>query len=545
MTSVRAPRHVVASADQLATAAGMEMFDRGGNAVDAAIATNAAIAVTAPHLCGMGGDLFALVHVDEPAGAGAGAGIGAGDGARPGGASGATFALNASGRAGSGADAARLRDEGRTEMPFKNDIRAVTVPGCIDGWLALHERFGSLPLEVLLAPAERLAAGGFPASPLLVGSVRRLDADSRANLAEIVGQATSTGARVRRPGVALALAGLAASGRAGFYGGPFGDGLLELGAGLFDADDLARVQADWVAPLTTTVFGLELSTIAPNSQGYLTLAAARLVERLDLPDDPDDDRWAHLLIEAATAAGFDRPTALHEGADGDALLAAIDDRLDLIGLERSSGRTAASFDGDTTYLCTAGVGADGRRMGVSLIQSNASGFGSHLVEPNTGINLHNRGLGFSLVAGHPAEYGPGRRPPHTLAPALATRAGRLAAVFGTMGGDAQPQILLQLATRLFAHGQSPAAAVAAGRWTLSGPTTGFDTWAGGEPPRVDIEGHAASTWLTGLARRGHKTSNAPAWDSGFGHAHAIVVEPSGMFAGAADPRTVVGSAAGS
>ncbi len=119
-------------------------------------------------------------------------------------------------------------------------------------------------------------------------------------------------------------------------------------------------------------------------------------------------------------------------------------------------------------------------MGVSLIQSNASGFGSHLVEPNTGINLHNRGLGFNLVAGHPAEFGPRRRPPHTLSPALATRAGRLAAVFGTMGGDAQPQILLQLLTRLFHHGQSPAVAVNAGRWVLDGPVTGFDTWTGDE-----------------------------------------------------------------
>ncbi len=527
-TSVRAPRHLVASADHLATAAGLATFELGGNAVDAAIATNAAIAVTAPHLCGMGGDLFALVHVDDADGA-----------------PGTTVALNSSGRAGSGADAAALRAEGRTVMPFRNDVRSITVPGCVDGWVALHERFGSLPLDTVLAPARRLAADGFPASPLLVGALRQLDAESRNNLSELATQATSSGAPVRRPGVALALAALSLTGRKGFYEGAFGDGLLELSGGVISADDLAMPQADWVAPLSTNVFGVELSTIPPNSQGYLTLGAARLAERLDLPDDPDDDRWAHLLIEAATAAGFDRPTALHEHADGAALLAAIDGRLDLIGLEHSNGRTAPALDGDTTYLCTAGIGADGRRMAVSLIQSNASGFGSHLVEPNTGINLHNRGLGFSLVAGHPAEYAPGRRPPHTLAPAIATRDGRLVSVFGTMGGDAQPQILLQVATRLFHHRQSPSVAVAAGRWALVGPTTGFDTWTGDEPPRVAVEGHAASTWLTGLARRGHRTVNAPAWDSGFGHAHAIVVEPSGMFAGAADPRTVVGSAAGS
>ncbi|MGB0112026.1 MAG: gamma-glutamyltransferase [Ilumatobacteraceae bacterium] len=527
-SSVRAPHHLVASADHLATSAGLAAFEQGGNAVDAAIATNAAIAVTGPHLCGLGGDLFALVHVDDPVSD----------------APGETYALNASGRAGSGADPDAMREEGLTEMPFKTDMRSVTVPGCIDGWLALHERFGSLPLEVILAPARRLAADGFPASPLLVGSLRRLDAPSRSHLAELATQATSTGAVVRRPGAALVLAGLPVSGRDGFYGGAFGDGLIEVGDGLFTRDDLDARHADWVDPLTTNAFGVDMHTIGPNSQGYLTLAAARLADQLDLPDDPDDDRWAHLLVEAATAAGSDRPDALHEGADGEALLREIDARLDLVGLEQSSGRTAPAADGDTTYLCTAGIDRDGRRLGVSLIQSNASGFGSHLVEPNTGINLHNRGLGFNLIDGHPAELRPGRRPPHTLSPALATRNGRLAAVFGTMGGDAQPQILLQIAARLFRHGQSATAAIDAARWALRGPTTGFDTWTGDVGPTVRIEGHGPATWVERLRSRGHASQSAPAWDSEFGHAHAIVVEDTGMFAGAADPRAVIGSAAG-
>jgi len=520
---------MVASADQLATSAGIATFAQGGNAVDAAIATNAAIAVTAPHLCGIGGDLFALVHVDDPSTPGV---------------PGVTHALNASGRAGSGADPSRLRAEGFNEMPFKLDVRSVTVPGCIDGWMVLHERFGSLPLDLILAPARRLAAGGFPASPLLVGSLRRLDAASRSNLSELAEQATTVGATVRRPGAALVLAALASSGRDGFYLGAFGDGLLELGDGLFDADDLGTVQANWVEPLTASAFGVDLHTIGPNSQGYLTLGAARLAERLDLPDDPDDVRWAHLLIEAASAAGFDRPAVLHERADGRTLIESIDGRLDLIGLEAASRRPAPGSDGDTTYLCTAGIDRDGRRIGVSLIQSNASGFGSHLVEPNTGINLHNRGMGFNLVEGHAAEFGPGRRPPHTLSPALATRAGRLASVFGTMGGDAQPQILLQVAARLFHHGQSPTAAIAAARWVLRGPDTGFDTWTGAADPMVHVEGHAPPGWVDGFATRGHRSEVRPAWDSDFGHAHAIVVEDSGMFAGAADPRAVIGSAAG-
>lgn len=498
------------------------MFARGGNAADAAIATNAAIAVTGPHLCGMGGDLFALIHVD-----------------------GETFALNASGRAGSGADPAALRREGRTDMPFRLDIRSVTVPGCVDGWMALHERFGSLPLATILEPAIRLANDGFPASPLMIAALHQTSDEGRSNLSELADQATSRARRVRRPGVAAALAGLAFAGRSNFYQGAFGEGLLAMGSGLFTESDLAAVQADWQTPLSAEAFGVTLHTMGPNSQGYLALGGARLASQLDLPADPDDDLWAHLLVEAARAAGRDRPHQLHEHADGVELLDIIDGRLDEIDPRRASGWWSPSRDGDTTYLCTAGRSADGQEMAVSLIQSNASGFGSHLVEPNTGINLHNRGMGFSLEAGHPAEFGPGRRPPHTLLPMAATREdGSLAAVLGTMGGDAQPQIMLQIAARLFHHGQSPARAIGAGRWALKGMETGFDTWTSTGRPGIEIEGHAPQKWIDELAARGHRTSGAPEWNSGFGHACAILSGRDGMWVGSCDPRTVIGSCAG-
>ena len=507
---------MVASADQIASQAGMVAFHRGGNAVDAAIAANAAIAVTSPHLCGLGGDLFAVVHTGR-----------------------SVAALNASGRSGSGADPVALRAAGHAEMPFRHDIRSVTVPGCVDGWVSLHERFGSIPLADVLAPAIGIAEHGFPASPLLVGSLATIDDAARDNLHEIATQATHVGALVRRWGVARALRAVATNGRIGFYGGEFAAGLLELGRGYFTANDLDRSQADWVTPLTAEAFGVQLHTIPPNSQGYLLLGAARLADRVGLPDDPDAPQWAHLLIEAATAAGFDRPEVLHERADGNALLTAIDARSSLIDPQRAGRRPLPSRAGDTTYLCT----ADMHGMGVSLIQSNAAGFGSWLVEQNTGINLHNRGMGFELRPGHAAEYGPGRRPPHTLAPALATRGNDLAAVFGTMGGDAQPQILLQLAARLFHHGQSPATAVHAGRWALRGPLSGFDTWTAPEGPALTVEGHAPDAWRTGLAQRGHEVQQGAAYDSAYGHAHAIVIDPSGMLVGAADPRARVAAVA--
>ncbi len=515
-SSVRGLRGAVASADQLATQAGIRMMTVGGNAVDAALATNAVMAVVGPHLCGMGGDLFALVHTAD-----------------------GVVALNASGRAGSGADPASMRTSGLRAMPFRHDIRTVTIPGCVDGWTALHDRFGSLPLSDILQPAIDLAERGFPVSPLLAASLKALDRQATSNLTAMTSQVSNKGSVMRRPGVARTLRAIGSGGRSAFYQGEFGLGLIGLGEGLYSQEDLAAGQANWVNPLSADAFGVTLHTIPPNTQGYLTLGAARLATAFGLPDYPHDPQWAHILIECATAAGFDRPDVLHEGADGDALLASIDGRGSLIDAERASVRYSPGLAGDTTYLCT----ADDSGMAVSLIQSNAAGFGSWLAEPNTGINLHNRGLGFNLQSGHPAEFGPGRRPPHTLSPALATRGANLVSVFGTMGGDAQPQILLQIAARLFHHGQSPATAINAARWALDGPDTGFDTWTAPSGPNLDVEGHAPENWAATLARRGHRVVTKPAYASDFGQAHAIVVEPTGCFAGAADPRTIVGTCA--
>ena len=514
-SSVRGVQHLVASADHLATSAGHRVFSQGGNAVDAAIATNAAIAVTGPHLCGMGGDLFALIHTND-----------------------GVQALNSSGRAGSGADPDGLRTDGHETMPLRHDIRTVTIPGCVDGWVELHARFGSMPLAEILQPAIDLAERGFPSSPLLIGALARTDPQGLRNLHELASQATRAGAVVRRPGVARALRAVADGGRDAFYLGEFGDGLRALGGDLFSNADLAHRSGDWVTPLHARAFGVDLHTIPPNSQGYLTLGGAMIADGFDL-GDPESDRWAHLLIESARAAGHDRPDVLHEHADGAALLAGMIARRSMVDQDRAGITTAPTGPGDTTYLCTAEVGG----MAVSLIQSNASGFGSWLAEPSTGINLHNRGLGFSLRPGHPAEFGPGRRPPHTLSPAVATRGKSLVSVFGTMGGDAQPQILLQLAARMFQHGDSPMKAISAPRWALAGPRTGFDTWDDLSSQSVDVEGHAPLPWTSGLTARGHRVVGRDPWDSTFGHAHAILVDDDGL-AGAADPRCLVGAVSG-
>ena len=506
---------MVCSIDRRASVAGIRMLAGGGNAVDAAVATAAVLAVIAPNTCGMGGDMFALV------------GTGAG----------APLCLNASGRAPSGASAERLRAEGHSRMPRQGHPAAVTVPGCVDGWLALHARFGVMNLPEVLGAAHAFAADGFAAS-----------ADLAAAAADVAGVVGNTdipadlrgGATVRRPGSARALEAIAAGGRDAFYGGEFGDGLLGLADGLFSREDLAAPAADWVEPATVEAWGHRIWTVPPNSQGYLVLAAAALADGLDLPADPDDPDWAHWLIEAARAVGSFRPAELSDTADVSELL----DPARIDGLRRRvlAGDTPVTppvDGGDTTYLCT----ADGR-LAVSLIQSNAQGFGSLLVAGGTGIFLHNRGLGFSLDPAHPACIAPGRRPPHTLSPALvSTLDGRDRAVLGTMGGDAQPQVVLQMLARLLHCGQTPAEILGAGRWVLLGPDA-FSTWTPGWRPPVALEPHAPAAWAESLAARGHAVGGIGENPKFGGHAHLIDVGGDGTLSGAAEPRVTLAAAVG-
>lgn len=511
---------LVCSVDHLASSAGVELLAAGGSAADAAVAASAVLAVTSPHLCGVGGDLFALVHE----------GVGA------------PQALDAAGRAGSGADPERLRSGGHCAMPFRDDVRSATVPGCVDGWCALHDRHGRRPLAEVLAPARRLAEGGFPAAPLLAFMLHTLDPEI-VGCDELVRARPEVGGRVVRPDLARVLGAVAEGGREAHYQGAFGRALVEVGQGEYTDDDLRSSQARWVDPLGLRVWGHDLWTVPPVSQGYLTLAGAGIVERVAGPElpPPEDAAWAHLIAESVRLAGHDRTAVLHEGADGAALVA--EERLAAAASRFSPDRRAplggSTRAGDTMFLCA--VDAEG--MGVSLIQSNASGFGNHVAVPGTGVLLHNRGIGFSLEAGHPAEYGPGRQPPHTLAPALVTRPdGSLRAVLGTMGGDSQPQVVLQLAARLLVHGDEPGAALHAPRLVVaSGSAEGFDTWTATEQI-VRIEAHSPPGWAAGLEARGHRVEVAGFDPAGFGHAQLIEVRPDAMRAGASDVRAMTGAA---
>ena len=516
-----APTGAVAAAHHLAAQAGASMLDRGGNAADAAVAAAAVMAVTSPHMCGLGGDVFAVVVAP---------------GVPP-------AALNASGRAGSGADPAQLRAERMAAMPFRDDVRSVTVPGCVDGLVALNARFGRMALADVLTPAIRLARDGFPVSTTLAAASHVLPPDARAVAFGDPG-ALVRGRRLVLARLARTLAEIAEGGRAAFYEAAPGSALRALGDGLFSEEDLRTVQADWVQPLSLVAFDRRVWTIPPNSQGYLALAGAWIADQVGVPEDPGDDAWAFVLVEAARQAAHDRIAVLHDRADGAALLSPqrLGPRAEAIRAQAGRGLADVYSDGDTTYLCA----VDADRAGVSLIMSNAAGFGSHLMLQEHGIFLHNRGMGFSLQDGHPAELGPGRRPPHTLSPLAVTRDnGALDMVVGSMGGDAQPQIVLQLLARTLITGEDAGTAVGAPRWSLTREaSTGFDVWETSEPPIVALEHDAPATWQDGLRRRGYRVwRNEPA-DEGFGHAQLIGVTGDGMLCGAADPRPRDGACVG-
>jgi gamma-glutamyltranspeptidase / glutathione hydrolase len=507
----------VAAANHLAASAGAGIMQRGGNAVDAVIAAAGVMAVVAPEACGLGGDLWAVVARtgEVPA------------------------VLNSSGRSGSGADPERLRAGGHDEMPFQHDVRAVTVPGFVDGLIGLHARLATRELDELLAPAHRLAEAGFPVSPTLAERSLALTADQRAAM---FGHRDGlrAGTRLRLPRLADVLAAIGESGRSGFYGGDVGRALVELGGGEFSHEDMCVCNADWVQPLELVAFGRRLWTAPPNSQGYLALASAWIADQVGVPHDLDDERWAFVLVEAARLAGYDRIDALYEDADGPGLLAPgrLGPRASALGERASDGLADVYREGGTTCICA----VDSERTGVSLIISNGAGFGSHLALADHQIFLHNRGLGFSLVPGHPAEYGPRRRPPHTLTP-LAVTADDLEfdAVLGTMGGDAQPQIALQLLARVLAGGQQPGDAIEAPRWVLTRDgASPFEVWNHDGPPTVTIEQGAPRAWVSGLRRRGYDVAEMPAGDHGFGHAQFIRATADGLLSAASDSRSLSG-----
>ncbi|SDU54218.1 gamma-glutamyltransferase family protein [Jiangella alkaliphila] len=510
------PGGVVATSHTLSTRAGVQILQAGGNAVDAAIAACAVQGVVAPETCGVGGDLFALVHLPGHS---------------------TPLALNSSGRAGSGVDAAALRAAGLDEIPRAHPA-AIPVPGCVDGWATLSSRLGKLGLAAVLEPAVRLASEGFPANDELVAAFRASAASLAGVEAAAPMLAASRGATVVRSQLAATLRLVADGGRAAFYEGAPGRAISAAVDGVITADDLRHDQADWVDPLSVDVWGSTGWTVPPNSQGYLGIGGCAVLERLGWADDPADPQSWHLQIEAQRALAADRDDlAVDPGrvpVPLDRLLDAA--RLDTVAASVDPGaarerHSAAPAAGGTAYLCV----VDGDGMAVSLIQSNFHGIGSLVGAGAAGFLLHDRGRGFSLIPDHPGELAPGRRPLHTLSPSLWTRGERLAMVLGARGGHVQPQLVQQVAAFVLGAGLDPDEAQARPRWTIEPPEgpTGAPVPSGS---RVRVEPDVPARVVDGLRRRGHEVVPVDGPQPGWGPVSVIQVDDAGWRLSARDPR---------
>lgn len=500
----RFARGVVATPHHLASAVGAEVLASGGNAVDAVVAANLALGVVTPYFCGPGGDLFAIVWDGEMHGY-----LGAG-------------------RSPAGVTAADVAARNRGHMPvFGGD--SVTVPGAVDGWFALLDRWGTRSFGDLATGARRLAEDGFTVSAHGGASFAEGQA-WYARMEPWVAQygTVAAGTHFRQPASARLLDRLAADGRDAFYRGAVADAVaaaVQAAGGGLTAADLSAHAGEWCTPLTATYRDTTIAELPPPTQGVSVLEALRILDGLDVPDDPA--LRTHLQVEAVKHALADRDAHVSDPAvmrvPATALLddEYVESRRAGIDPDRAGDPPpGVPQRGGTAYLCAAD--ADG--LLVSLIQSNFVGFGSGVFVPEWGINLHDRGASFSLDPARVNVFAPGKRPLHTLVPALALRDGRPWTVFGTMGGDAQAQVHVQLVSRMVDDGVDPATAIAAPRWRVDP-----GSW------RLHHEADVPGDVVAGLRARGHETTETPARDSSMGHAHAIRLEPDGYHAGS-DPR---------
>jgi gamma-glutamyltranspeptidase/glutathione hydrolase len=501
---------MVAAAHPLAAQAGLAVLRAGGNAADAALATAATLVVVEPNMSHLGGDAFIQYY----------------DARRR-----TTVAINASGPA---PQAATL-DIYHDGIPPRG-IRAATVPGIVDGWLTLHERFATRPLDELFAAAIGYAEDGFPVSARLAAytaAAQDLLAQTPAAAAQFMpaGRPPRPGEILRQPAVGRTLRAIAAGGRAAYNHGPLAEAFVraarELG-GLFTLDDLAAQRAEVLAPLVSAYRGYDVSEQPPVSQGFLVLATLGIAEQTDLAHHaPCSAASVHLLVEAYKLALADRLAYAGDPAHTGWSVAPLLNRDYLarraaqIDPRRARAHAAGQpSGGDTTYFCA--IDRDGNA--VSFIQSLYFSFGSGVVLGDTGILLNNRLTGFNTQPGHPNCLAPGKRPIHTLNTYLVFRDGRLRLLGGTRGAFLQVQTNAQIISHVLDHGMTLQEAMEAPRW---GTQDGV---------RLEIESRAPAETVAGLRERGHEVHLAPAWWDGC-TAHLIGIdEQSGAYLGAGDPR---------
>lgn len=503
-------KNVVATSQPLAAQAGLQMLYRGGNAVDAALATAIALTVVEPTSNGIGGDAFAIVWDGRD-----------------------LHGLNASGRSPAALTAERFR--GRQTMPI-HGWDAVTVPGAVSSWVALSERFGKLPFEALFEPAVRYAREGFLVSPmtaqawLQAESVFAAFPDFAAAFLPF-GRAPKAGEIFRFLDQAETLEHIADTNGHAFYRGELAERIAmhaRASGALLSETDLSSHQVDWVGTISQTYRGTELHELPPNGQGLAALLMLGILEHHPVADYPVDSADSlHVQIEAMKLAFADTQRYVADPQTMDIRVGKLLDRDYLAERARSidMGRAqdpshGVPQEGGTVYLSA----ADEAGMMVSFIQSNYQGFGSGIVVPGTGVSLQNRGAGFTLEAGHPNQVSGGKRPFHTIIPGFLTRQGKPLMSFGVMGGPVQAQGHAQVVIRLCDYGQNPQAACDAPRWRVL------------QGREVAVEQGFTTTVLEALRERGHVlTESAPSSNLFFGGAQMVYRLKQGYFA-ASDHR---------
>lgn len=516
----RGRKFAIATPHREATAAGVSAFDAGGNAVDAALAAAATLTVVCPQACSVGGDLFALIR--EP--------------------DGRTVALNASGAAPASVDLGALRSR-FDEMPSSGP-HTVTVPGAVAGWgqLALH--WSNRGLAPAFSRAIALAREGVPvARSLARGLVERAEqviADpGLAGVFAPGGTLLVEGDALVQPALARTLEAIADAGPPVLYGGEIGvaiaDHLSSLGSAM-TIDDLAAHGSELDSPITLRYRDLDVSVAPPNSQGFVLLQALAAIQRLGIDPDP-------LGPDAGVLAEIFRVTALdrdRHNADPRHARVPVGTLLDeghlagLVDLVREHAGGSAPFVRDDTVAL---VAADDSGLAIALIQSLYDGFGSAILEPTTGVILHNRGAAFVLDPDHPNVLAGGKRPAHTLLPVVVHRDGRLAAVTGTMGGGGQPQIDAMSVIRAFDLGMDAQAAVSAPRWLVGGMDLRNDQ------RMLVSEASVPDSTRDAFRGAGYRVEIVGQLDEDVGHAHLIRVLEDGAFEAGSDPRSDGGASA--
>jgi gamma-glutamyltranspeptidase / glutathione hydrolase len=526
---------MVASSQPLASQIALDILKQGGTAVDAAITANAALGLMEPHMCGIGGDLFAIVwHAETEQ----------------------LYGLNASGRSPGALTydtlLTCLQDEDQQKIPIQG-LLPVSVPAAVDGWFELHQRFGTIPFASLLEPVIDYAENGFCLTPVIADEWQRFSsgrsASSSGDFDHVYrpeGRAPAEGERYCNPQLAQSYRLIAEEGRSGFYEGEIAaaiDSFLSEHGGYLSKGDLAAHRSEWVTPVSVNYRGYDIYELPPNGQGLAALQMFKLLQGFDLASMGAMSPAAiHLMVEAKKLVFEDRARFYADPDFSQVPMQELlsdtyrDTRAALIS-DNAANQVFAGDPllqrGDTVYLTC----ADSAGNMVSLIQSIFHPFGSAVVVPGSGFALQNRGMLFSLDPEHPNVYAPNKRPFQTIIPAFIMREGKPKMSFGVMGGDMQPQGHVQVISNMLDFNMDLQAAGDAPRWRHDGSTQSTDKVGdslsdGGE---LILEAGFPDPLIQELSKRGHRISHEDK-GMGFGGYQAIMCDGKGGYIGASESR---------